>query len=782
MLSGFTPVIVGVGQAVDRLDDPAYHGWSAADLAAEALRRAGEDAGQGALASLGALAAIRTFEDSVTFPAVFGKPAKFPRAVAARLGLSPAITILAKAGGQTPLAKLVDLAERILAGQIEAGAVVGAEAISTVRHLKARGDSRNWAEDSDGTMEDEGRGAKGLVNRRNTAHGIQAAPVAYGLLENARRARLGLSREDYAREMGALFAPFTRVAAANPYASAAASEMTVEEITTVTERNRMVADPYPVKLVSRDQVNQGAAVIVMSIEKARALRIDESRWIYLHGCALADERDIIERPDPGASPAAALALRTALQRAGRTTADIDHFDFYSCFPIAVFASAVDALGLSPDDPRDLTVTGGLAYFGGPGNNYSTHAFATMVERLRAQPGTFGLVAVNGGFLSKYGAAVLSTSPAEWTDCPQAELQEELDKAPRPQVAREPVGEGRILTYTLAYTKGVPSRGVIIGELRSGERFIANEADPETLAAMVAEDPIGRTVHVCATPLGNRFAFDAVALAARFARPAPRLRDGYEHVLVARRGHVLEVTINRPDVRNCLSPVANDELDEIFDAFEADAELWVAILTGAGSTFCAGADLKWQASGKPSWMPRGGFAGITSRVGRTKPIIAAVSGTAFGGGFETCLAADMVVADPAARFALSEVKVGVIAAAGGIARLTRQIPRKIALELLLTGRPFGVEEARAIGIVNHVSAAGEVLAEARRLADEIAAVSPTSVRLTMQMIHELDAFPNGDEAARAAVHSPALDDLATSDDMIEGLTAFAQKRAPHWKNR
>ena len=775
------PIVVGLGQFVERLDDPTFRGLSPADIAAEAARAAIADAGADSALDdkIGLVGAIRTFEDSTPAPAKFGKPDKYPLAVANRLGLKPHTAILEKAGGNTPLALLVDVCERILAGKSEAALIFGSEAISTVRHFSKAGETRDWAETIEGEMEDHGRGLEGLVFRSNVSYGIQGAPISYALLENARRARLGLSREDYAQEIGQLFAPFSEIAAANPYSCSAQTPLSAHEIATPSERNRMIADPFTLKMVSRDQVNQGAAVLVMSREAALAAGIDESKFIYLHGSALAEERDMILRPDPGVSSAARLTLEAALSEAGKSASDISYFDFYSCFPIAVFAAAIDGLGLSADDPRKLTVTGGLPYFGGAGNNYSMHAIAELGQRLRATPGSFGLVGVNGGMMSKYGGAVFSTDPCDWRGCRREEIQAKIDAEPMPMVAREVNGEGRILTYTVKYRAGEPERAIIFGELESGERFIANEADASVLSEMLAQDPLDRHIFVKSIAEGNRFAFDNRALQSAFPTIRPVLRDEYEHILVKRDGHMLEVTLNRPDQRNSLPKPAHAELEEVWDAFEADPELWVAILTGAGEdAFCAGMDLKTGGSGT---MPRSGFAGLTSR--RTKkPIIAAINGIAFGGGTETLLACDLVVADPAAKFALTEARIGMVAAAGGAVRLPRQIPRKIAVEMLLTGRHMGVEEAREWGLINRVSEPGKVMEEARKLAKEILESSPTSVRLTMQLIHEGEDTASPDIASQIMVHSSAIDDLIVSEDMMEGFAAFKEKRPPQWKNR
>jgi acetyl-CoA C-acetyltransferase len=260
-----------------------------------------------------------------------------------------------------------------------------------------------------------------------------------------------------------------------------------------------------------------------------------------------------------------------------------------------------------------------------------------------------------------------------------------------------------------------------------------------------------------------------------------LRDRYEHVLVRRNGHLLEVTINRPDVRNSLHPAANEELDEIFDAYFADRELRVAILTGAGhDAFCAGADLGHVVAGNPMRVPDNGFAGLTGRRHLPKPVIAAVNGFALGGGFEIALACHLVVADTAARFALSEVKVGLVAVAGGLVRLPRTIPPKVATELILTGRRITAQEAFGYGLVNRVAEAGRALDGARALAADILDGSPTSVRISLQVMAEAEGIDDTVDAVK--LHAAVLDEIMATEDAIEGMTAFAQKRRPQWRNR
>jgi acetyl-CoA C-acetyltransferase len=457
-----------------------------------------------------AVGAIRTFEESGAMQVPFGRAERMPLAVARRLGITPAVAILEKVGGQSPLALLADLGERIASGEVPAALMFGSEAISTVRHLVAQGETRDWAEPDDGASAahyiDKGMGFEGTLSAQSIAHGIRAPVVAYGLCENARRARLGLSREAYALEMGRLFAPFTQVAAANPYSAAASTPMSAEEIATPSDRNRMIADPYPIKLVSRDQVNQAAAVLLMSVGAARAAGVPQDKWIFLHGAALTSEREILERPDIGAYPAANAAIASALATAGKSADDMAAFDFYSCFPAPVFNAAIDGLGLAAEDPRGLTVTGGLPYFGGAGNNYSMHAFASMTERLRGAPGQYGFVGLNGGFQSKYGAAVFSTTACHWPGCEGASVQAALDAVAVPPLVAEPLGEGRIGTYTVTYAKGVAEQAIVIGDLTGGGRFIATSREPDVVAAMLEADPLARAVTVMPGEKRNTFTF------------------------------------------------------------------------------------------------------------------------------------------------------------------------------------------------------------------------------------------------------------------------------------
>lgn len=496
MVAPRTPVIVGVGQFTERIDDPGYRGMSAVDLATEAVRAALADTGVDETAMAQAVDTVyglRQFEISGPMPATLGKSNNYPRSVMRRVGGDPARVVLEPVGGQSPQKLVTEAGNAIAAGDFDVAMIMGSEPGSTARYFADRDDKPDFTEHVDGQLEDRGHQIQQYFTEYTASHGLTGAAVQYGLLDNARRARLGLGVAEYRRLMAELFAPMSKVAAKNPFSSSPV-ERSVDEIVTVTDDNRMICDPYPRLLVARDQVNQGAAAIMMSVEAARRLGVPEHKWVYLHGHADMVEQDLLDRVDLGASPAAVHAAREALRVAEIGADDIATFDLYSCFPFPVFV-VCEALGIDGTDPRGLTVTGGLPYFGGPGNSYSLHVIAETVTQLRDRPGEFGFVGANGGTMSKYSTGIYSTSQAEWRTDRSAELNSEVAALPVVPVTEWPEGRGTIETYSVRYDWPVRT-GVIIGRSDSDHsRFMAVTEDEELVALMSEGDPLGAAITV-----------------------------------------------------------------------------------------------------------------------------------------------------------------------------------------------------------------------------------------------------------------------------------------------
>jgi enoyl-CoA hydratase/carnithine racemase len=253
---------------------------------------------------------------------------------------------------------------------------------------------------------------------------------------------------------------------------------------------------------------------------------------------------------------------------------------------------------------------------------------------------------------------------------------------------------------------------------------------------------------------------------------------YKYFDIERDGRLLIITINRPEVRNCLNCPSCHELSAIWDEFDADPELWLAIITGGGDkAFCAGHDL-----GDDDPMPATGWAGLSSRLRPiSKPMIAAVNGQAYGGGFELALGCDIIIADERAAFAMSEPRVGFVALGGGADRLTMRLPTAVAMGMLLTGRRVEAAEAHRWGIVTAVAPAGKSMEVALQWAEQILLCSPIAVRHTKQLAM---AAIEGEEwtAKMGRTRLEILEGLHKLADLKEGVDAFMQKRKPVWQGR
>ena len=257
---------------------------------------------------------------------------------------------------------------------------------------------------------------------------------------------------------------------------------------------------------------------------------------------------------------------------------------------------------------------------------------------------------------------------------------------------------------------------------------------------------------------------------------------YEFIKTEKKGHILVVTMNRPDVYNAVHAEMHHEMAKCWDEFAADQDLWVAVLTGAGDkAFSAGNDLKATATGgNKKGMPDSGFAGLSSRFDLEKPIVAAVNGFAMGGGFETALSCDILIASENAKFALPEVKVGFFAAASGVQRLSRYIGRLAAQEMMFTGRTIMADEALKMGCVNEVVPHDQLMSRAMEKAEELCTVSPSAVKATKRVLNDMYARDGMQDSI--AYSREVIADLSKTEDFKEGVNAFVEKRKPQWVNK
>ena len=509
MSEDLTPVLIGVGQVTDKgrdLDDlPGPVG-----LIEQAVRRAFADAGIGAerAGDLDLIAVVRSFRESTP---------NTPASVARRLGAENALCRLMPNGGNGPQYLVNRYAETIAKGENRFVLFAGAEAKDSVRRLKKAGRPIDWAEPPETEAEflvPEPKMASGY----ETAHGVWLAAHVYPMFENAYRPRLGGAIAGHQMAMGRLFERFPEVTAATPGAWFPVKR-SAAEIATPGPDNRFVGWPYTKFMNAMNHVDQSAAILMTSRGFAREMGVPENRLVHLHGCADTNEPLLVsERQTYHDCPAIRMMGRKALEMAGTDIGAIDHFDLYSCFPVAV-EIARDELGVPADDPRPLTVTGGLPYHGGAGNNYVMNSIAAMADRVRARPGSKGMVTANGGFLTKHAAGIYSTEPSPahdgrgWRREDPAVYQAELDALATPPVVKAAEGDAVIETYTVAFGRGgEPEAGILFGRLGNGTdpmapRFIANTPpDPDLLRAMTEEDFIGRRGKVANADRRNTMTF------------------------------------------------------------------------------------------------------------------------------------------------------------------------------------------------------------------------------------------------------------------------------------
>jgi acetyl-CoA C-acetyltransferase len=371
--------------------------------------------------------------------------------------------------------------------------VAGAEAMYT-RVLSRK--SKEWLEWTTQNPEETAVPVVVGVERPGTndiemARSVAIPTQVYPVFENGVRAAKGETIDEHQQKVSELWSRFSEVAAGNPNAWSPTAR-TPEEIRTITPDNRMIGFPYPKYMNSNLQTDQSAAVVLCSVEAARRLGVAEDRWVFLHsGADGHDHWWISERENLHSSPGVRLCGKHALGLAEIGIDDVAHVDLYSCFPSAVQVAAKE-LGLGLD--RDLTVTGGLCFAGGPGNNYVTHSIASMVEALRGEPGTFGLVTAVGWYLTKHAVGVYSTSPPA-LGFRHAVPQAEVDALPRRDYTGDHEGAVTVESFTVMHERnGEPALAIVACLTPDGRRTWANSREPALLKAFTTDDLVGAAGH------------------------------------------------------------------------------------------------------------------------------------------------------------------------------------------------------------------------------------------------------------------------------------------------
>ncbi|WP_420639272.1 acetyl-CoA acetyltransferase [Candidatus Poriferisocius sp.] len=476
-----TPVLVGAGTATQRCDDPA-EAVEATELMATALRAAADDAGAGGLLSR---------VDQIWVPKGTWGYSDPARLVAHSVGAERARSGLADVG-ILQTAVMGRAAADIAEGRADVVAVVGGEA--KYRGLRAAITGGEAPEtDQDEAEPDDFVTPHGMIiSRAEIDTGLVMATHHYAMIENARRYADAMTLAEHSDAVAGLWARFARTAAANPDAWIR-DGLDAATIASPTDGNRMLAWPYTKWHNSQWNVDQAAALLLCSAGTARSLGVPADRWVFPWAAAESNHMvPVTERPAPHRSPGFAHGGQAIAEHVGTATADIDHLDLYSCFPIAVRTQALE-LGIDPG--RDLTVTGGMTWAGGPLNNYVVQSMAKMAAVLRDDPGATGLVTAISGMITKQGLSVWSTEPP-----PRPFANRDVTEAVAVELVPRPyrTGDGEqatVVSYTVLWGREGPERTVVIGEFADGARTLATSTDTEIMAEATATEFCGRTVTV-----------------------------------------------------------------------------------------------------------------------------------------------------------------------------------------------------------------------------------------------------------------------------------------------
>lgn len=488
VLAGWGQVTQGKEESLDRVRDPV-------GLMADASRQAFEMSGSFDVSkSLDGVMVVKVMSTDYT---------SADGCLAERMGIRPRFTMTSKIGGNSPQSLINKAAGMIARGELDSVLITGAEAYYPRGRSKQSQGSRLFQGFSADYEGDDIIGSTEF----EAHHGMSLPIHGFPLYETALWAESGMALGAYMEKIGALWAGFSKVAATHPNAWSR-NPRTVKEISVPSPANRFIGFPYTKLMNPLITVDLGAAVLLMAEEKAKRYSLTGRRPVYFWGGGYAEDRQrfLIEKSDFTSSLPLKAATDKALRRCGLSLEEVACFDLYSCFPSSV-SIARKMLGLSDNDPRPLTLTGGLGFFGGPGNNYSLHAVATLADAVASGRVNNGMITGLGWFMHKHVAGIYGGEPLD-TELSQQDLADERDyKVGNPplEVVGETSGDGVIETYTVIHTRdGSPSHSIVYGKTDKGLRFVAqNHPGEEMIRWLLSENRVGDTVRVMHDRLQGR---------------------------------------------------------------------------------------------------------------------------------------------------------------------------------------------------------------------------------------------------------------------------------------
>jgi acetyl-CoA C-acetyltransferase len=408
------------------------------------------------------------------------------------LGADPKHRHYSGIGGTTTQQLVNGTCEAMLRGEMDLALVTSAEALATKRLRRKQGEkyAASFASPQRSPFPWESP-----PDPIEVAHEVFQAWLTFAVFDNARRARLGVALDDYRTGIGELLAPMTEIAARNPDAWYRI-ERSVADIVEARPDNRMVGYPYTKYMVAVMDVDMAGAVIVATHERADALGVPQEQRVYPRGwCYALDPVLVADHPDLTRSPAMAAASAEALRTAGASIDDVRYFDLYSCFASSLHF-ACDALGIAVDDPRGVTVTGGLPYHGGPASGYLTHSIAAMVDRLRADPGATGMVSGVGMHMTKHVFGVYSSEPAAVAPPDAARAQAVASRTGPARVVAEHEGDAHVSAYSVVHGRdGEPEWALLVCDLADGARTYAQVRAADLCLEAEQTELVGRSVRL-----------------------------------------------------------------------------------------------------------------------------------------------------------------------------------------------------------------------------------------------------------------------------------------------